>query len=112
MAPAVQKQISLPFRKMDFYDDVQCPTTLPRKENCDTAEETEQTVKLTRCQLCQSLQTLHTPTPGNIFCDKELPVIENFMKPIIENKTPGRMYISGRQRTGKTACVTQKCKKV
>ena len=81
MAPAVQKQISLPFRKMDFDDDVQCPTTLPRKgksfavellkklghlylflviENCDTAEETEQTVKLTRSS---SRRTHWTQTP-------------------------------------------------
>jgi hypothetical protein len=36
----------------------------------------------------------------------ELAVIENFMKPLIENKIQGSMYISGRQGTGKTACVT------
>ncbi|KZR99446.1 Cell division control protein 6, partial [Daphnia magna] len=51
-------------------------------------------------------QALHTTTPSTIFCrDKELAVIENFMRPLIERK-PGSMYISGRPGTGKTACVT------
>nr|CAH0105697.1 unnamed protein product [Daphnia galeata] len=59
---------------MDFDDDVQ--------ENSDTAKETEQAVKLTR--------------------DTELAIIENFMEPHIKNKKLGRMYISGRQGTGKT----------
>jgi cell division control protein 6 len=52
-------------------------------------------------------QALHTSTPSNIFCrDKELAVIENFMRPLIEMSKPGSMYISGRPGTGKTACVT------
>lgn len=52
-------------------------------------------------------QALHTSTPGSIFCrDKELAVIEDFMRPLIENKKSGSMYISGRPGTGKTACVT------
>ena len=50
-------------------------------------------------------------TFGYIFCrDTELAIIENFMEPHIKNKKPERMYISGRQGTSKTVCVTQKCK--
>ena len=63
--------------------------------------------KTTDTNFAKVRQALHTSTPGNIFCrDKELAVIENFMKPLIENKKPGSMYISGRPGTGKTACVT------
>ncbi|XP_057380369.1 cell division control protein 6 homolog [Daphnia carinata] len=52
-------------------------------------------------------QALHTTTPSTIFCrDKELAVIENFMRPLIDERKPGSMYISGRPGTGKTACVT------
>ncbi|KAI9554820.1 hypothetical protein GHT06_020097 [Daphnia sinensis] len=52
-------------------------------------------------------QALHTTTPNTIFCrDKELTVIENFMRPLIDERKPGSMYISGRPGTGKTACVT------
>lgn len=50
---------------------------------------------------------LHTAAPSNIFCrDKELAQIQSFLCPLIENKKPGSMYISGRPGTGKTACVT------
>ncbi|KZS05287.1 Uncharacterized protein APZ42_031574 [Daphnia magna] len=53
-------------------------------------------------------QALHTTTPNTIFCrDKELTVIENFMRPLIDERKPGSMYKSGRPGTGKTACVTQ-----
>jgi DNA-dependent RNA polymerase auxiliary subunit epsilon len=87
MAPAVQNQINFPCRKMsvrrkmDFDDDLASPTKSPRKgksfavellnklghlylflfiENCDTAEETEQTVRLTR----SSSRRTQTPTPS------------------------------------------------
>nr|CAH0106696.1 unnamed protein product [Daphnia galeata] len=60
----------------------------------------------------KACQALLTSTFGYIFCrDTELAIIENFMEPHIKNKKLGRMYISGRQGTGKTVCVTQKSAK-
>jgi len=52
-------------------------------------------------------QALHTSAPSTIFCrEKELAAIGDFLQPLIDNKKPGSMYISGRPGTGKTACIT------
>lgn len=62
---------------------------------------------ITVSNFTKARQALHTSAPNSIFCrDKELARIDGFMRPHIDNKEPGSMYISGRPGTGKTACVT------
>ncbi|EFX71277.1 hypothetical protein DAPPUDRAFT_255908 [Daphnia pulex] len=82
---------------MDFDDDLVSPAKSPRKVT----------------NFAKARQALHTSTPSNIFCrDKELAVIENFMRPLIEMSKPGSMYISGRPGTGKTACFSGKFRSI